>query len=59
MKTCIKLDEEDLKKLIKNQFRDLHDPKVMIFAERHAGYGGSSTYTIRAEVTTEEDIIMC
>lgn len=58
MKTCIKLDEEDLKKVIKSQFQGLHDPKVTFFADRNAGYGGGSTYTIRAEVTTEEDIIM-
>ena len=56
MKTCIKLYEEDLKKVVKNQFRGLKDAEVTFFVDRNMERG-DTTYSIRAEVTTEEEVI--
>jgi hypothetical protein len=56
MKTCIKLNEEDLKKVVKNQFRGLKSAEVAFFVDRNVDRGDTS-YSIRAEVTTEEEVI--
>lgn len=56
MKTCIELNEEDLKKVIKNQFRVLKDAEVRLFVDQNVERGDTS-YSIRAKVTTEEEVI--
>jgi len=57
MKTSIRLDEEDLKKIIQSYFRGLKDANVAFSVSKNVERGDTS-YSIRAEVTTEEKIVM-
>lgn len=57
MKTSIRLDEEDLKKIIQNYFRGLKEADVAFSVSKNVERGETS-YSIRAEVTTEEKIVM-
>ena len=57
MKTSIRLDEEDLKKIIQSYFRGLKEANVAFSVSKNVERGETS-YSIQAEVTTEEKIAM-
>ena len=57
MKTSIRLDEEDLKKIIQLHFRGLNEANVAFSVSENVERGETS-YSIQAEVTTEEKIAM-
>lgn len=56
MKTRIILDEEDPKKIIQSYFRGLKEANVAFSVSKNVEQGETS-YSIRAEVTTEEKIV--